>query len=165
MKVCTKCNIKKEADQFYKSKIVKDGLNSYCKICSREVNRKYKQSNKVEIRIVYKKWRGNNKERVTTLHKNHMKILTPGVYMIKNIMNGKRYVGQSTQPNRRKYEHMYIRKKKIGCTNEWLQEDLKQYGRQAFIFGILEHCTEEDLLAKEEHYIRTLQPEYNKLLL
>lgn len=38
MKICTKCKIKKDPTAFYKRKLVKDGLNSWCKDCHRAYN-------------------------------------------------------------------------------------------------------------------------------
>jgi 5-methylcytosine-specific restriction endonuclease McrA len=41
MKKCSKCKIEKCLDEFYKNKSQKDGLSRYCKICNKEVSKKY----------------------------------------------------------------------------------------------------------------------------
>jgi hypothetical protein len=43
-----------------------------------------------------------------------------------------------------------------------MYNDRKEYGSSCFIFGMLEHCSKEELLAKEEYYIRIYKPEYNE---
>ena len=80
------------------------------------------------------------------------------------MVNAKRYVGQSTQPRYRCSQHFSIRIKPVTDTNEWLQEDLKKYGKANFTFEIIEHCAKEDLKEREDFYIRTLQPEYNSAI-
>ena len=36
-KTCKKCGITKDVNEFYKNKLTKDGLESYCKECKREL--------------------------------------------------------------------------------------------------------------------------------
>jgi hypothetical protein len=88
------------------------------------------------------------------------KCIEPGVYMIKNQITGERYIGSSKRPYRRRSDHFSIQTGRI-TTNENMQIDLKQYGKLAFVFGILEHCELEQLLEREQYYINLLNPEYN----
>ena len=56
MKICTKCGIKKELNDFYKDKYKKDGHRPDCKICINERQKVYQKNNK-EKRLNYiKKW-------------------------------------------------------------------------------------------------------------
>ena len=44
-RICTKCNIEKSFNDYYKSKLGKNGLNSVCKSCYKEQCRKYEKDN------------------------------------------------------------------------------------------------------------------------
>lgn len=43
MKICSKCGLEKELDNFGKDKSKKDGLNTWCKKCYNEHNKQYRQ--------------------------------------------------------------------------------------------------------------------------
>lgn len=45
MKVCAKCKIEQPLNQYHKGK-AKDGLQSYCRTCNRELNRRSKVKSK-----------------------------------------------------------------------------------------------------------------------
>ena len=45
-KRCSKCGEVKSVEEFYKNKCHKDGLHNYCKICTREINKKHHEENK-----------------------------------------------------------------------------------------------------------------------
>ena len=49
-KVCPKCNKEKPIKEFYKDKANKNGLNSWCKECTKEHNKEYYQENKEEAK-------------------------------------------------------------------------------------------------------------------
>ena len=59
-KVCNKCNIEQNCDNFSKDRFKKDGLSTICKSCKR----KYKQENKELIREGKKRYRAENKNRI-----------------------------------------------------------------------------------------------------
>ncbi len=80
-----------------------------------------------------------------------------GIYQITCTVNGKRYIGQSINIERRKFEH------KTHSSNRYLGQDIEKYGLEFFIFDVLEECSEADLNAKENEYIANLKPEYNIL--
>jgi hypothetical protein len=46
MKVCKKCDVKKELNEFHKWSKSKDGLKPYCKLCSSIDRKKYRENNK-----------------------------------------------------------------------------------------------------------------------
>ncbi len=46
LKTCSKCGETKGIEGFYKNKSAKDGLQSQCKICKRQSQRQYQQSEK-----------------------------------------------------------------------------------------------------------------------
>lgn len=150
MKKCSTCKVEKELDKFHKLKRSSDGHRGVCKICH---NKDYKQ------------YYNKNKEFVLTNIKKRFKKIESGIYMVKNLVTGAKYVGQSVTPYLRMTQHCSVIKSKnrktLNKTNEQLQEDLNKYGREAFIFGIIEHCEEERLLEREQYYIRQMKPEYN----
>ena len=81
-----------------------------------------------------------------------------GIYKITNKINGKSYIGQSNNIERRLKEHKYISSE----TNKSLKKAYKKYGKENFEFSILEQCKLEELDEKEIYYISTLKPKYNR---
>lgn len=86
-----------------------------------------------------------------------------GIYKITNTINGKIYIGQSTNIDIRK-QHYFNRHK---IHNEHLQNSFKKYGKDKFTFEVVKCCKEKYLDRFEKLYIRvydTMNPEkgYNK---
>lgn len=63
VKVCTKCKIEKLLSEFFKCKNTNDGLNSWCKSCFKEYQKKYFKANKEAKKEYQKKYYIENKER------------------------------------------------------------------------------------------------------
>lgn len=83
-----------------------------------------------------------------------------GIYKILNTVNGKFYVGSSVQIESRIFKHLAQLRK--GKHNNWhLQSAYTLDGEDAFDFILLEGCDRADLLTREQHYMDTLEPEYN----
>jgi group I intron endonuclease len=85
-----------------------------------------------------------------------------GIYLIRNNLNGKIYVGSSTDITRRFYMyyslyHISIRKNSLIC------RALLKYGYSRFSVEILEYCDHSVLIEREQYYIDLLLPEYNIL--
>lgn len=76
-----------------------------------------------------------------------------GIYCFTNRLNGKQYVGQSTDINRRLKEHW--RHEGIGH-NSAIDLALEKYGNDYFYTSILEYCEKEELNKKEEYWINKL---------
>ena len=75
-----------------------------------------------------------------------------GIYCIENMINHKKYIGQSININRRWKNH--IRNLNNGCHNNvYLQNAWNKYGSDNFYFYILEQCNQEDLDVREIFYI------------
>jgi len=68
-KTCIICNLTFMRKEFYKSGTHKDGHSPYCKVCSRELEKKNRSENIDEWRDKHSKnqklWRSNNKNKVT----------------------------------------------------------------------------------------------------
>ena len=91
------------------------------------------------------------------------------IYMIRNIKNDKRYVGQSIQPVEKRFrqhiEAAYLKGRR--AYNTCLSRAIRKHGSDFFEVGILaEDVPDEDLDIVEAHYIdlyNTLAPNgYNK---
>lgn len=76
-----------------------------------------------------------------------------GIYCIENIINHKRYIGQSRNINARIAGHKNLLKKNKH-DNLHLQRSWKEYGEQNFLFYILELCTIDELNEREKYYIK-----------
>ena len=76
-----------------------------------------------------------------------------GIYMIKNLVNEKIYIGKSKDIVRRWYEH----KSDLRCQrhdNCYLQNSWNKYGENNFSFNVLEECFDESCLdVLEKFYI------------
>ena len=74
-----------------------------------------------------------------------------GVYKITNLVNGKVYIGQSKDVEKRLYEH------RICSTNVHLRRAIKQYGVDNFSFELLEELSIEHLNERERFWIASLK--------
>lgn len=75
-----------------------------------------------------------------------------GIYCIENLVNGKKYIGQSINIKSRFRGHKSELKRKIH-KNEHLQKSWNKYGEINFKFNIVEICDEFLLDKKEKYYI------------
>ena len=75
-----------------------------------------------------------------------------GVYCVRNILNGRRYIGSSFVLNQRKCRHFYTLKKGKNHS-KLLQEDYNKYGKGCFIFEVLEYCEKENLIEREQYWM------------
>lgn len=66
VKICTKCNVEKELDEFYKDKSKKDGLSSSCKECKSTQNKSYTDSHKKEKSEYDAKRRAEKRDEINT---------------------------------------------------------------------------------------------------
>lgn len=83
-----------------------------------------------------------------------------GIYMIVNLLNGKRYVGSSVDIYNRLHEHQFnlIKNK---AHNVHLQSAWNKYGEDAFIWTVLEFCEKDKRFDREQYFIDFIKPEYN----
>jgi hypothetical protein len=50
IKICTKCDLEKDINEFHKFKHSKDGYKTICKICSSKTSKKYVKENKDNLK-------------------------------------------------------------------------------------------------------------------
>lgn len=75
-----------------------------------------------------------------------------GIYSIENIINHKKYIGQSVNVEHRWYCHRSDLKNKKH-DNDYLQKSWNKYGEENFQFRVLEQCHRDMLNEKERYYI------------
>ena len=75
-----------------------------------------------------------------------------GIYKIQNLINNKVYIGSSKSLKRRQYQH-FFQLKKGKHDNTYLQYSYNKYGKDSFIFFVLEICAEDKLLERESYWI------------
>lgn len=75
-----------------------------------------------------------------------------GIYSIENIINHKKYIGQSVNVEHRWYCHRSDLKNKKH-DNDYLQKSWNKYGEENFQFRVLEQCPRDMLNEKERYYI------------
>lgn len=77
---------------------------------------------------------------------------TCGIYCIENIINHKKYIGQTVDIQRRWSEHILRLNKHKHC-NSHLQRAWDKYTAEAFEFIVLEECEQVYLDEREKYYI------------
>lgn len=77
---------------------------------------------------------------------------TSGIYAIRNLVNGKVYVGSAVQLQRRRHRHFWDLARGVH-PNRHLQSAWDKHGESGFSFDILELASKDDLISREQHYI------------
>jgi len=90
-----------------------------------------------------------------------MKYLNSGIYMVVNKINNKRYIGQTSNLTRRKYEHFIAKKR----PNPLLRNSMKKHGVENFEFIVLEYLPpdKENLTAAEQRYLDFYKDKWDRL--
>lgn len=83
-----------------------------------------------------------------------------GIYMIRNRINGKMYIGQSIDIHDRWDEHIYSLRGGYHINNH-LQRAWNKYHENNFDFSIIEECSEDELDDKEIFWIAKYDSYYN----
>lgn len=74
------------------------------------------------------------------------------IYKITNKINQKKYIGKTNDPERRKREH-FSKTNLKNEPNKILYKAMEKYGRENFIFDIIEECSEEKWEDREKYWI------------
>ena len=95
-------------------------------------------------------------EKVQILADNRKKV---GVYIWVNNVNGNKYVGSSVSLSVRMYTYYSLRS--LAKSNRPIDRALLKYGFSKFSLYILEYCTSENVIEREQYYLDLIKPEYN----
>lgn len=82
------------------------------------------------------------------------------VYRIKDVADGKEYVGSTTDYKRRVRDHIRMLKTNRHY-NSYLQRAWNKHGENSFVFEVVEECSKENLRTKEFECIENTNPEFN----
>jgi hypothetical protein len=163
MKTCTKCNVEQPLTEFYKLKIAPDGKDYNCRQCRKVYSKKYYDNDPESHNKRMKKWVSNpdNSERQYQLSKK-WRTAIQGVYKIVDTsINKVLYVGQSTQIRGRINFHKNgIKNPKPHLQDYKFYLKLNKHYPNVDV-SIVEECSPEMLLHREQYYIDTLKPLYN----
>lgn len=72
------------------------------------------------------------------------------IYIFKNTINNKIYVGQSKHPHKRKHEHLMSARCGVAGKLYWA---IRKHGEDNFIFEVIEECEDEITNQREECWI------------
>ena len=81
------------------------------------------------------------------------------VYQIRNLANGRFYIGSTNDVKHRMGQHFSRNK----LHTKLFADDIAKYGRNGFEVVILEECGLKELREREAYYIELLKPEYNRV--
>lgn len=72
------------------------------------------------------------------------------IYVIRNLVNGKVYVGQTKDFARRKTNHLYCARKGL---KRPLYDSIRKHGEENFLFEVLEECEPEVTNEREQYWV------------
>src|SRR5437762_10980392 len=84
-----------------------------------------------------------------------------GVYIFTNKINNKTYVGSSVNISARFLKYFNINS--LIKSRMLISLALLKYGHKNFVLDILEYCSKEDTIKREQYYLDNIKPEYNIL--
>lgn len=131
-KHCKKCNTTKPTTEFCKRKVSYDGLQHYCKVCLKKINKGYKPSGESYKRSYTK----NNNKRKSFIRAAALERLAKHTlpYWIVYLLPNANYVGKTNNPTYRMPNHRQAKRD----TDEW------------YILDVVH--TNEEALEKESYY-------------
>lgn len=159
-KCCIECKETKTLDRFSKNSRAADGLQGACKDCNKASNAKFREEKPEYQKAYWNTPRG--KETRKQAQYKYFDSEGAGIYIVKNLINGKLYIGQSHQIARRKLEwRLYLKHpnwREI-FVNEALANDIEKYGPDNFTLNVIEKMEDDkkNLRLREKYYIRLLR--------
>src|SRR5260370_36049823 len=83
-----------------------------------------------------------------------------GIYRIVCVRTGKFYIGSSTNLPTRRYNHFRVLQRNKHH-NRHMQRAWNKYGKDAFVFEVLELALIPFLLERQQYWLDTLKPGFN----
>lgn len=83
-----------------------------------------------------------------------------GVYKMTNIKSNDFYIGSSRNIYNRYYSHWHMLKN-VDHPNSKIRNHASIFGKDTFIFEVLEYCDEKIMKDREQYYCDLLKPTYN----
>jgi len=159
-KSCIECNLEKDTSQFSKCSRRPDGLQQACKQCNKAANDKFREERPEYQRDYWRTPRGKATRRQA--QDKYFDSEGAGIYIVKNLINGRLYIGQSQQIARRKLEwRLYLKHPgwRELFVNESLKSDIDKYGSENFSLNVIERMENDKkkLKEREKYYIRLLR--------
>lgn len=101
-------------------------------------------------------------DKINILNQNKNKA---GIYIWKNVITGKSYVGSAIDLSKRLKFYFDTKglKRVLSKESSFIYNAILKYGYINFSLDILEFCSKDIVLVREQYYIDTLNPEYNIL--
>lgn len=121
----------------------------------REYDKQYREDNKDAIALRKKLWAEDNKEKITTRNRERRQqekdAGSSGLYSIRNMLNGKKYIGESVFIEERWRQHVKLLNSLAReHDNSTLQKDYNKHGPEAFEFAIIKEINKEDFQTEEQ---------------
>ena len=162
-KTCNHCKTVKPIECYSKNKHQKDGINNKCKPCDVEASKQWRDKRSEYKKAYDKKLYYSRKEKYDAMVLDNHFSIEPAVYMIKNMVNGKCYIGTSKAPYRRAKQHLSYHEEGVKAVNttSMLADEVAFYGKKSFLWGVVEHTTKENKHECERKWIQHYQPQYN----
>lgn len=85
--------------------------------------------------------------------KSFEEISLRGIYCIRNLTNGKRYIGSAAVAISKRLQHHYMCLKKGTHKNKHLQHAWDKYKEESFVFEVIENCPRKECLIREQYWI------------
>ena len=156
MKVCSKCNIKKELNEFGKDKKTKDGLYYCCKLCRKLESEQYYKQNKKKINKMCKQYYEQNKDKRIEQVKQYCKQNKE-----KKLEYNKQYCKQNKEKIAKQQKQYYEqnKEKKLKRNKQYCKqnkEKILKYGKQ------YRKQNKEKLLEQKKQYYKQNIEEISK---
>lgn len=161
-KICSKCCIEKNTDEFAKDKKTKDGLKCWCKLCNSEYNKKYRQEHKEQIVNKRNEYIKKNKEKIRQYKKD---------YRIKNkeilAEHSKEYYKLNKEKiNKRNNENYYKNKDKRSKNAKIYYQKNKEYRKtksNEYYYNNIEqiHLNQKEYYQRNKENIKEKSKKYH----
>ena len=157
-KKCKDCKKELSLDMFHYSSKPKGILKSYCKDCSYNRTQVHIAKDPLAHHYYMKRYYKENPEKYPGNHYNKKIPAVCGVYIVDCLLTNDSYVGCSTNLRNRKWKHF---SNKGHGKNKKLSKLVKELGKEAFDFRVLEYCDKEVMFELETKYIQIIKPNLN----